>query len=565
MTAAARIIGALLTAVSLPFISAPANLHWLHWVAFLPLFAALSGLSLKRGVLLSYFTGWVSNFIIFWWLIETVQRFSSLPWVVALLVHILATTVFSLSYGMFGLMPWLRARLGGWWMLAFPITIVASEQAFPVLFPYYQGVSQYRVAPMIQLASVTGIMGISFLVVLVNCVLFESLDRLRRKQRPPLAALGATAAVMAATVGFGVWRHGAVEAELAKAPELQVTILQQNVTMEERLRQSGWEGYFEWLRLTSRVAGDRPDLVVWPEGAIPFNPHEERPFSTLRSGSQRRLLGRLMQSGGYNLMSWPEYEGVLSPNNETLVAALSEKSVRSTFEEIAQNGGFDLLIGGGTIEMGPGPEDFTAHNSLYVFDETGTIEARYDKMVPLPFGEYIPLSDTFPFLKEIVQGPGDFQAGDHPVFFEVANAAGDTLRYTTPICYEAILNPTMRKLAGGDSPETTADFFVNITNDAWFGNTASPHQHAMLTAVQTVQVGRPMLRIAYTGISWVVDPHGDIHYETTPFTEEAHVVPMRVAHVPTVYERGGWIFGWLCTAGFIGIVIVARRRVPTLG
>jgi apolipoprotein N-acyltransferase len=204
--------------------------------------------------------------------------------------------------------------------------------------------------------------------------------------------------------------------------------------------------------------------------------------------------------------------------------------------------------------------DYIAHNSLYVFDETGSIEARYDKMVPLPFGEYIPLSDTFPILKTIVQGPGDFKAGEEPVFFEVETAGGQPLRYTTPICYEAILQPTMRRLAGGGAPETTADFFVNITNDAWFGDTASPHQHAMLTAVQTVQVGRPMLRIAYTGISWIVEPHGDIRHETRPFTEEAEVVPLRVRRFDTVYSRGGWIFGWICVAGAVGFVVWGRRR-----
>ena len=561
-----RLLLALATALSIPFISAPANLHWLHWFAFLPLFAALDGLSLRRGLLLSYAMGWVANLVIFWWLIETVQRFSSLPWVAALAVHLLATTAFSLSYTLFGVMPWLRQRLGAWWILAMPVVVVAGEQAFPVLFPYYQGVSQYRQAAMFQLASVTGVVGLSFLIVLVNAVLYEAALALRARRRPPLAALGITAALIAANLAFGTWRHAAVEAELAQAPVLRVSILQQAVTMEQRLRESPWEGFFEWTRLTAEVADQAPDLVVWPEGAISFNPNEDRAFSTLRKKSLGRLADKLSQVGGMDLAGMPPELKSLPGDNPLVLDSLAGHSVKTLFEAFAEQGGYDLLIGGGTIEENPDPQpgqpEYIAHNSLYVFDEQGSIEARYDKMVPLPFGEYIPLSDTFPFLKEIVQGPGDFQAGTDPVFFEVATADGQPLRYTTPICYEAILQPTMRRLAGGGAPETTADFFVNITNDAWFGDTASPHQHAMLTAVQTVQVGRPMLRIAYTGISWIVEPHGDIRHETRPFTEEAMVAPLRVRRYETLYSRGGWLFGWFNVVGAVGFIVWGRRRGP---
>ena len=89
------------------------------------------------------------------------------------------------------------------------------------------------------------------------------------------------------------------------------------------------------------------------------------------------------------------------------------------------------------------------------------------------------------------------------------------------------------------------DLFVNITNDAWFGDTQAPHQHAMLAAVQSIEYGRPMLRIAYTGISCVFEPHGQILYATKPFTEVAKVEDIRMLKVNTVYRRGGWVFPYL--------------------
>ena len=90
---------------------------------------------------------------------------------------------------------------------------------------------------------------------------------------------------------------------------------------------------------------------------------------------------------------------------------------------------------------------------------------------------------------------------------------------------------------------SNADLFINITNDAWFGDTPAPHQHAMLTTVQSIEWGRPLLRITY-GVSFVVEPHGVIKYETKPFEELARVEELRLGKVDTIYRRGGWIFPW---------------------
>ena len=100
------------------------------------------------------------------------------------------------------------------------------------------------------------------------------------------------------------------------------------------------------------------------------------------------------------------------------------------------------------------------------------------------------------------RGPRNFRAGKEVTYF---SAKTENLDYTfsTPICYEAILNYQMHKMSD-------ADLFINITNDAWFGKTAAPHQHAMLTTVQAIEWGRPLFRLAYTGISFVVEPHGKI-------------------------------------------------------
>lgn len=499
-----RVGAALASGAVLTIVSPPMNVHWLHWFSFLPLFWALRPGEHRLNAKLGYAMGWIVVFLLFYWLVGTIEIFSSLPTVAALVVHVVFASAFALPYLLvFGSVHWLRERFGLAWIGLVPAVLVAVEKLSPALFPYFQGVSQYRNPYTWQLASVFGAYGLSYLVMLTNATLAEALIYRRREGRPqPWGVYGLVLAVFLGNVGFGAWRHGAVEAKLAAAKTLNVALLQEDVTMEQRRTTSSREDFASWVRLTKKLEGQKIDLVVWPEGAVPYNPSDPKVLE---------YLGRLTSEGGY-----------------------------------------ELLVGGGTAEKAP-PEsgrNYLFYNSCYLIDREGKLRGRYDKMVPLPFGEYIPFSQTFPWLNDLIEGPGDFRAGTNPTIFQ---ASGYT--FSVPICYEAILDRQMWNLKD-------ADLFVNITNDAWFGDTASPWQHAMLAAVQSVQYGRPMLRIAYTGVCMVVEPHGDILYETQPFEEYAGVVPLRLAQVETVYKRGGWIFSWLCVAAAALAFGFGRRAAP---
>ncbi len=504
----------------------PLNAAFLAWFLWVPLLVAMVPGRHRLNMGLAYFSGWVAQAVIYSWLIDTVVIFTNLPAVVAVLILLLFATAFSVHFAlMFGGAMWLRERLGAWWVVAVPIVVVGVERVFPQLFPYYQGATQYRNPYVWQLVSVLGVWGVSFLVMLVNCVLAEVVLR-RKERRPlPLVAVGVTAALFFANLGFGAWRHDRVEAALQEADTVRMSVLQQDITMIERLETSALDGLKDWVDLTRRVMPEKPDLVVWPEGAVAFNPHSE---------------------------------------NKARV--LNDRSPREYFEDLTLQGDFDFLIGGGTIDMLPEPDQYgrryEAYNSTYFFRNDGGLSDRYDKMVPLPFGEYIPLSDTFPFLKGIIQGPGDFQKGQRATTFKGTTRDGRGYRFTVPICYEAILDDTMRVLLYGDDSDENGpvDAFVVITNDGWFGDTASPHQHAMLTAVYATALGRPLVRHAYTGVTWVVEPHGEIPFETDTFTEVVDVVDVRMGRFATVYAAGGWVFPWLCLLGTFGLVGLARVR-----
>jgi apolipoprotein N-acyltransferase len=484
-----RLLAAALAGVLLMLVSPPLNWWWLHYLNFVPVLWALERGDQRRNVLLGYAAGWAGEFAVFFWITDAIALHSNLPYAVALLVLGLYATLFGLPFAVtFGSVHFFRERIGRAWIFVVPAVQVAMERLSPALFPHYQGATQYRTLPVWQLASVTGVMGLTYLLFLGNCIVAELLYSRRYGDRKPWPEVGIFATLFLANLGFGTWRLQRIDAELATAPVIQVALLQQNVTMVERMETSAKDAFMSWVELTRKVAPLHPDLVVWPEGAFPGNPNDAR---------HSEILGGL-----------------------------------------AAEGSFDFLVGGGTYEKNePGSDrPFTAYNSCYHFTPEGELGGRYDKMRPLPFGEYMPLSDAFPVLKGLVEGIGDFRKGTNATMFQ-----GRSYSFSSPICYEAILDGTMWKLAA-------ADLFVNITNDAWFGNTAAPHQHAMLAAVQSIQFGRPMVRIAYTGVCMLVEPDGSIVAETEPFTDVADVQPLRLLTIDTVFRRGGWLFPWVCVA-----------------
>lgn len=486
--------GLLLTLVSPPLSWAP-----LHWVSFVPVFLAVHDVDRKQAFRLGYLCGFAAVISLFHWLAETVAVFGGIPIPIAFAILLLFSSVFGLPYGLLlQFLPALRARFGPWWVPLFACVWVMAERLQPALFPYYQGVGQYRSPWVWQLASVLGSMGVSFLILLVNAAVAELVLSRGKRWQPVVIAAG----LFAANLAFGATRHAQVAAENAAAKTFRISILQQGVRMQTRLRDRGEVIVKSWVDLTKKVAPLHPQLVVWPEGSIFYNP--------------------------------------------------TDPGLQPYLSRLAKSAKTSILMGAGTHEENA---DGTTRdwNSAYMFDPNGEIVGRYDKMWPLPFGEYMPWPTSY--LRPYIEGVGDFRAGTEPHIFEV-----DGVRFSTPICYEAILDSQMRDMG------TNADLYINITNDAWFGDTPAPHQHAMLAAAEAMENGRPMVRIAYTGVSMVVLPNGDIPVYTQPYADVAEVVDVPIAPIETAYRRGGWVFAWLCAlmgAGALGQIWRLRKEPVT--
>jgi apolipoprotein N-acyltransferase len=506
-----RVLAAVASGAFLALLSPPLNLHWAAWFSLVPAFWALEDDDSAGNAALGYLVGYASVNGCFYWLAETVVRFSNLSGMFALFTLHTYSAVYALPYALvFGLVHPFRRRFGSFWIVLVPALQVASEYLTPALFPFYQGSPQYQAFWVWQLASVTGVYGVSYIVFLSNCALAEVVYRRREKRPFPWRPVAAVGSVLAANLAFGAWRTARLDALVENGRPLRVAMLQQSTTMEERLSETGRAALESWLDITSRIAGQPIDLLVWPEGACPYNP--------------------------------------------------TEKNMYAVLSQMASEGNYNFLVGGGTrettVDASTGKKTYNWYNSCYLFDRKGQIRDRYDKMIPLPFGEYLPFANVFPILNDWIQGPGNFRAGTRPTIFET-----DGYTFATPICYEAILPRVERKLAA-------ADFFLNITNDAWFGTTAATLQHATLAAARAVEFGRPLLRVAYTGVNMVVEPQGRIIYQTVPFETRADVVTMKLAATDTIYRRFGDWFPICCLLGVLGastVTLVSRARAARLG
>lgn len=504
-----RVVLTILSAATLSLLSPPLNWHGLHWFAYLPMFLALHPTDVRSNVRLSWLYGAVAMGTLFRWITYPMTDIAGIPLPLALGILALFALVFGATY----MVLWpavhpLRRALGPAWIFVFAALEVSIEwfSMYALLFPYQHGVSQYRFPYVWQLASVTGVWGVSYLLFVANAALAEGVFRWRERKAYPQRTGFGVAALLAAVVLFSTWRYESLSKAIAEAPVLRVAQLQSDKDMVYRMSHGSKEAWTEWMLQTRKVPAGGADLVVWPEGACPFN------LNTV--GDAAKMIG-----------------------------------------DEARRGGWEMVVGAGTrvraVDAELGEERVSVFNSVYFFDKQGEIQDHYSKIVPLPFGEYVPLRNVLPrrWVAEWADmlHIGDFRAGEQAIVFQ-----GSTARIATPICYEAILPRVCRMF---DNPT----LLVTVTNDAWFGKDLNPYQHAMLAAVRSMELGVPMVRSAYSGVSMIVEPNGDITSETEPFQRVNRVVPVHLASFPTVYAQFGDWFAVLCLIAALYGVNRARR------
>jgi apolipoprotein N-acyltransferase len=512
----------------------------LYWVAFagvdiwpltficlVPLYLALFGQTPKKAMWLGFLTGLAMNVGGFYWLINMLKTFSGFPMPLCLLFTLIIS---SYQGGRLALMGWLhgRAAVRGWPVpLVFGGAFIASELVYPLLFPWYYAATVHKVPVLMQLADIGGPILVGLVLLTVNMAIAEPI-------RAKLAAKSTPAAAKTETSGPNELRHAlAINKRLIGIGAISLLVML-------------LYGAIRISMTNSRVEKAEQARVGYVQGNMSLMGKRENPGEGLR---RHRSMTAQLREKGVDLVVWSETSATF-PTQEDL--ATKQNFFRDRFAASLQ---VPTIFGAVLYRTSPDhPEEEKWFNTAIGTDAKGEIRGRYDKQYLLAFGEYLPLGETFPILHKWSPHSGRFSPGKtlDPIDMPIK---GTNHKISVLICYEDILPGFTNRMVSYADPE----LLVNMTNDAWFGDTTEPWQHLALAKFRAIEHRRFLVRSTNSGVSAVVDPNGAVLEGTvsTPFKAEQHDAVIRWLRGTTVYEVIGDVPYYLVT---IAIAVLAFRR-----
>ncbi|HET6318344.1 MAG TPA: apolipoprotein N-acyltransferase [Chloroflexota bacterium] len=499
-----------LLALSFPRFGHPA----IAWVALTPLL-----LSIWRGVdrpgrrpLGMFARGLACGAIYFagtiYWTGGVMARYGGLSLPLAAAIAALLVAYLALFPAAFAcVLDRLLVRYGrrGLWLA--PAAWTATEYGRLAIFGGFPwvllGYSQVTVLPVAQLAAVTGVFGLSFLIATVSTALAWTAVASGRERWVPLVAVLSGVALLAAA-GQARLRTNRLVTE---GRPLRVGIVQGNVPQDEKWQAAlGAEIFERYLRLTRTTIEGGARFVLWPESATPF------------------------------------YFGAPGPETEVL-------------RTLARTTQTALLIGSDQGEAGADGTPPRVYNAAFLLKADGTVGGVYRKVHLVPFGEYVPLKSVLFFAAPLVEAVSDFSPGARVTALPL-----DGGRVSTAICYEVVYPALIREGVLDGS-----ELLTTITNDAWFGRSSAPWQHFNMAAMRAIEQGRYLVRSANTGVSGVVDPYGRVLLASDLFVEGAWVADVRLLDGRTIYARTGDLVVWISIAVIVIAFVAHRGRAGPAG
>jgi apolipoprotein N-acyltransferase len=495
------LLSGLLLALSFP----KPGLSILAWTAFLPLLYAVRGASVQSSFKLGFLCGFVAYTGIFYWLTIVMTTYGKLPLLVSCALTLLMAAYLALFLATAIALTRFAEQHAVPQLFTFPFLWVALEYARAHLlsgFPWaLLGYSQYRTLPLIQIADIAGVYGVSFLIILVNIFLYQLWRWVRGKDGAtyPFLATAASVSLLLLTLFYGFISLNHTKT----GTEIKVALAQGNIPQDIK-----WNPAFQeetvaiYERLSRQSSGSGVELIVWPESSLPFFYQKETAYT-----------GRI----------------------STLAHELNAH----------------LIVSSPALEYDAGKEMLL--NSAFLISPDGATLGRSDKVHLVPFGEYVPMATFLPFVKKMVQGIGDFSPGK-----SITPLAAPFGKLGVLICFEGIFPEISREYV-----RSGAVLLVNITNDAWFGDSSAPYQHLSMTVFRAVENRVPLVRSANTGITALIDCRGHIYGMTRLFREALLSGTVRLGSELSFYTRYGDIFAGLCcliSLVITGIVTFSWRR-----
>ncbi|MCX7913181.1 MAG: apolipoprotein N-acyltransferase [Thermodesulfovibrionales bacterium] len=487
----------------------------LAWIALFPILVQLyeesSSSAFKGGLLfgLVYFFGTT------YWIYHALYFYGSLPLIVSISIVFLLSLYLSLYPALFCLLfsivikktqlPALLIAPSFWTSLEF-----IRSYAFTG-FPWSSiGYSQYKFLPFIQISDITGIYGISFLIVAFNGLIADIIILRKIRKHKPLhpfshLLIGIVLLLLTfvLTFSYGFYR---LQQE-REGPYFKAAIIQGNIEQDKK-----WDPEYQqyvmntYKSLTLQASKESPNIILWPETALPFY------FAA------DKVLTEGLITYQTTLNSYLLFGSVLLKENTVSYTDNSGKATKLT-------------------------------NSAILLNPHGKVTYIYDKIHLVPFGEYVPMKSILFFLNKLVHGTGEYQPGD--AYIKAITPYGS---FATLICYEIIFPGMVRKffMDGGD-------FIVTITNDAWFGYTPGPFQHFSMAVFRAIENRKPLLRAANSGISGFIDSNGRIIAKTNIFERTFIFSETKIDKTKTVYTTFGDIFSYFCIL-FSAILLISTYK-----
>jgi apolipoprotein N-acyltransferase len=509
------------------------------WFAVVPLLLALLGcgsddrpVSPLQGALLGYLAGVLWNAGNCYWIYSTTRLCCGVSPVPSSLILLGLSLMQGGYFALFGfLIAFLRRRFNSRAvaLLSAPILWVAIDfLAYHFTsMPWGQlGYSQVDNTGLNWLASCTGVYGITFVLILGNAwisllLLPEARLNVKRPQRAIMMAL--LAAVLLSGTGLApIFRLKPPSPATATA-----TLIQPNLEVAEikTLDRGSWQRDLQAMDTLGRVTC-LPFMAGIPDTGLSVEPN------------------RSCLPGKTTLLVWPEAPSPPPDSDARFRDAVSRLAAEAHATAVIGSMGEDRVPA-----SGPGENSDRFYNSATVAAPNGTIVGRYDKIHLVPFGEYTPHSGLLSFIGGPMQDLRDFSRGTTRKVFNT-----DGHRYGIFICYEAVFGDEVRQFAASG-----AEALIEISDDAWWGDTSVPWQHLNITRMRALENHRWILFGTNNGVTAVIDSNGRVTASIARHRAGALTAPFGYEHDMTFYTAHGDLFAGVCV--LISLLLLLRAQL----
>jgi apolipoprotein N-acyltransferase len=462
------------------------------WIGLVPLFIAIKNENNYKRLLSGFLFGFIFFYGTLYWINASIILYGDIQWYLSIFIVAILIAYLALFMSLFTfLLPILSRSLYDSNIIAAPLLFVSLEHLRGWFFTGFGfsslGYSQSNFLPIIQISDITGHYGVTFIIVMVNAAIYAFFfEQKTKKEKVRIVCF--TTIIMIFTLVYGYYKLNVNH----QSGTIRSSIVQPDIPQDEKNEAAFKKSISDdCIELSLQTEIDKPELIVWPESAT----------------------GTLFKDS----------------------FSLQEKLVTATDRLKC-----DILLGSIGTEVID--EKKKIYNTAYHISEHGKLKGTYDKIHLLPFGEYMPLEKIFFFISRMVPAISDFTPGKEYKIFELSSfSQSKQKRFAVTICYEAIFPNLVRKFVKRD-----ADFLVNISNDAWFGDTAGPFQHFNINIFRAIENRTPIIRSANTGVSGFIDKKGRTMKRTSLFTRETIFDELEIRVEMTFYTRYGDIFSYFC-------------------